>query len=215
MTRSPSLADLVRILYRPRETMRRILDSGPHRWSAQVVILAFVCASVNDPNVIHALLPGVKLGATMATIAFGIIVGALAWVLVLFILSWIAAPIGRLLGGAAPVADVRAALAWGMTPVVWSPIYRIPSGIIGARLRAGPQINVQRVLLDFVAHGGCSIVVIFLTMQLVFMVATVVLGSLTLAEAQRFSGEKGFVNVAVAVLFPLLVFFAAVFTFGR
>ena len=36
-----------------------------------------------------------------------------------------------------------------------------------------------------------------------------------LAEAQRFSTQKGFTNVAIALALPLLVFFAAVFTFGR
>src|SRR5260370_31762876 len=126
------LKDLVTILYRPRETMRRILDR-PDRWSLQIVFLAFVCASVNDIDVRHAtaLLPGLRLFPGLILLALAIIVGGFLWIVTLFILSWIATAIGRQMGGEGNARAVRAALAWSMVPIVWSPIYRPPLAILG------------------------------------------------------------------------------------
>ena len=213
---SPRLADLVTILYRPRETMRRILD-GRHRWSIAVVVLAFACASFTDIDTreLGDVLPGMKLLPTLALVTFSIIIGALLWVIALFIITWIATPIGRLLGGEGSMADVRAALGWGMVPIVWSVIYRIPVAIYVSRLQVMPKPNVRHVLLDFLSRGGCSVVVAFLVLQAAFALWCIVIGSFTLGEAQRFSTQKGFVNLAIALALPLLVFFAAVFTFRR
>jgi len=215
MTRSPSLRDLLTILYRPGETMRRILDSGEHRWSVEVVVLAFACASVNDAYRLDEALPGLKLLPTLAIVALSIVVGAAAWVVTLFIMSWIATPIGRILGGTGTVADVRAALGWGMAPIVWSAIYRVPLAILMSEFHIGSQTNTRQVFLDFVAHGGCSIIILYLGFQLLFAIWSFVVGCFTLAEAHRFSAEKGFVNLAIAIALPLLVIASAVFTFRR
>src|SRR5579859_3177611 len=117
-----SLKFLVTILYQPRETMRRILASA-NRWTWEITALACVCASVNDINADQAAkeLPGLRLGPGLALVALGLIVSAITWVIVLYIVSWIAAPVGRfLLGGTGSAGDVRAALAWGLVPVIWS-----------------------------------------------------------------------------------------------
>src|SRR6266700_2353861 len=112
------LKDLVTILYRPRETMRRILES-PDRWSVQVVLLAYFCSCVNDTDIrnVDKVISNMKPVPIIAIVALALIAVAAVWVLILYILSWIATPIGRMLGGTGPVADVRAALAWAMVPV--------------------------------------------------------------------------------------------------
>jgi hypothetical protein len=209
-----SLKYLVTILYRPRETMRRILESA-QRWDVQVVMLAFVAASVNDINAQDAAaeLPGLRLGPGLALVALGIIVGAIVWAIALYIVAWIATPIGRMLGGTGSVRDVRAALAWGLVPVVWSVLYRLPLTIYAGHLHLSPQTDSHRVIREFLSHGGCSIIVLFFFFQLLFAVASIVLGSFTVAEAQKFSTEKGFVNVICAIVLPFLVIAAAVFTF--
>jgi hypothetical protein len=211
---SPRLADLITILYRPRETMRRILDSGRHRWGVQVVMLAAVCASVGnaDASRIDPELPQIRVLPLIAIVALGMIAEAIGWALLLFIVAWIATPIGRLLGGSGPVADVRAALGWGMTPIVWSPIYRIPLLIFANGLHIGPKPDAHKAVFDFISRGGCSIIVVYLFLQAIFAIASIVVASFNVAEAQRFSTQKGFVNVIVMLLLPLLVTLAAVFT---
>src|SRR5512140_563238 len=129
-----TLADLVTAVYRPRETMRRVL-AGSDRWAPQVVVLAFLCASVGDPDIrrLSTVLPGLGLSA-IAVVLLGLVVSAALWLVVWFVVSWLATMAGRWLGGLAPAADVRAALAWGMVPVIWSVVYRIPFALIERRL---------------------------------------------------------------------------------
>jgi hypothetical protein len=210
------LKDLVTILYRPRETMRRILDR-PDRWSLQVVFLAFVCASVTDADAwrLTKVLPSLHFLSALAIIGLAIIAGALVWIGTLFILSWIATPIGRLMGGEGTVRDVRAALAWAIVPIIWSPIYRLPLVLLGIGANIQPDVNPHKALLDFVSRGGCSIIVLYLGFQLLFAVWCLVLASFTLGEAQRFSPQKGFLNAAITIALPVLVIAAAVFTMRR
>ena len=193
--------------------MRRILDR-PDRWAVAVVFLASVCTSVDQLDARHLaeVIPTLKILPTMAIIALVIIVIGMSWVLVLYLLSWIATPIGRMMGGTGTVADVRAGLAWAVMPVVWSPIYRIPIIILATRSPITPEVNVRRAVVGFLTHGGCSILVLFLILQLLFELWCIVLGSFTVAEAQRFSTQKGFVNVVITIALPLMVIFAAVFT---
>ena len=210
------LKDLVTILYQPRETMRRILDR-PDRWPLQIVFLAFVCASVNDIDVRHAtgLLPGIRLFPGLAALALAIIIGGFSWIVTLFIMSWIASAIGRQMGGEGSTRDVRAALAWAMVPIIWSPIYRLPLILFGMTADISPNASERQELLKFVSRGGCSLLVLFFGFQLLFAIACIVLGSFTVAEAQRFSTQKGFVNVATTIALPLMVIAAAIFTLNR
>jgi Yip1-like protein len=214
------LRDLVTILYQPRETMRRILDR-PDRWSLQIVFLAFVCASVNDVDVRHftdaelGILPGIHLLPGLAALALAIIIGGFTWIGTLFILSWIATVIGRHMGGEGNARDVRAALAWSMVPIVWSPIYRLPLVLLGIGANINPEANGRQEVLNFISRGGCSLLVLFLGFQLLFAIGCVVLASFTVAEAERFSTQKGFLNVAITIALPLMLLFAAIFTLGR
>ena len=211
---SPRLADLITILYRPRETMRRILDSS-NRWVVQVTILAAVCSDVNniDASRVREVLPQAMVMPVLAVVALGLVIDALSWVILVFILAWIAMGIGRFLGGTAPARDIRAAMAWALVPAIFSPLYRIPSVIAAHGLHFGPRVNVREGLLNFLSHGGCSLIVIYLFVQILFELAVVVLASFTVAEAQRFSTQKGFVNVAATLALPVTVILAAVFTF--
>jgi hypothetical protein len=214
-TQSPRLADLITILYRPRETMRRILD-GSDRWVVQVTMLAAVCTDTQDIDAsrVSALLPQLKLMPMLAAVALGLIADALSWVIMLFILAWIALGVGRFLGGTAPARDIRAAMAWALVPAIFSPLYRIPSVIAAHSLHVvGKPNNVHEAVFNFLSHGGCSLIVIYLFVQVLFELAVVVLASFTVAEAQRFSTQKGFVNVVATLALPVTVILAAVFTF--
>ena len=207
------LKDFVTILYRPRETMRRILDR-PDRWALQVVFLAFVCASVNqiDARRLTEMFPAIHVVTAVVAVTLSIIGGGFLWIGLLFIVSWIAAPIGRLMEGQGTARDVRAALAWSLVPIIWSPIYRLPLVLLGIGANLNPNANGRQAVIDFVSKGGCSVLVLYFGFQLVFAIACLVLASFTIAEAQRFSKQKGFLNVAIIFVVPLMIVAAAVFT---
>lgn len=210
------LEDLVTILYRPRETMRRILDR-PDRWSLQIVFLAFVCASVNDIDARHlaGIYPGIHLLPGLAALALAIILGGFLWIVTLFILSGIATIIGRYMGGQAKARDVRAALAWAMVPIVWSPVYRLPLVLLGIGANINPEANGRQEVLNFISRGGCSLLVLFFGFQLLFAIGCVVLASFTVAEAEGFSTQKGFLIAAITIALPLMLIAAAIFTMRR
>jgi hypothetical protein len=209
-----SLKYLVTILYRPRATMRRILQSAD-RWTLQIIVLASVCTTVVDVDTkaIARELPGMTLAPTLALTVVGIVAQAISWILLALIVAAIAAPIGRfLLHGTAKFRDVFAAVAWALVPAIWSILYRAPFAMLSYRLHEVPREDVKKFLFSFVSHGGCSLVVVYIFLQIAFEIACVVLGSFTIAEAQRFSTQKGFVNVIAAFVFPVMVIFAAVFS---
>ena len=207
------LKDLVTILYQPRETMRRILDR-PDRWSLQIVYLAFVSASVNQVDARHLTeaFPAIHVPSAVILVGLAIIAGGFLWIGTLFVASWIATPIGRLMGGQGTFRDVRAALAWSMVPIVWSPIYRLPLVLMGIGANINPNANGRQEIVNFVSRGGCSLLVLFLGFQLIFAIACIVLAGFTIAEAQRFSTQKGFANALIIIALPLMLIAAAIFT---
>ena len=209
-----SLKYLVTILYRPRATMRRILQSAD-RWTLQIIVLASVCTTVVDVDTktVARELPGLSLTSGLALLAIGIVAQAISWIVLALIVAAIAAPIGRfLLHGTGKFRDVFAAVAWALVPAIWSIVYRAPFAMLSYRLHEVPRQDVKQFFFSFVTHGGCSLVVVYLFLQLAFEIACVVLGSFTMAEAQKFSTQKGFVNVIAALVFPVMVIFAAVFS---
>jgi hypothetical protein len=151
----------------------------------------------------------------LASFALAIIIGGFLWIGTLFILSWIAMLIGRHMGGDGNARDTRAALAWAMVPIVWSPIYRLPLGLLGMGADINPNANGRQEVLNFVSRGGCSILVLFFGFQLLFAIGCAVLASFTVAEAQRLSTQKGFLNVAITIALPVALIAAAIFTMGH
>jgi hypothetical protein len=205
----PSLKDLGRILVHPRETMRRILDSAGHRWTAETVVLAAICSSVDDTDVrgLEQALPGLKLSSTLALITLSMVGTALMWLVLLFLFSWAATLVGRRFEGQGTVSDVRAALAWSLVPVIWSVVFRIPAAIYRHRFVIhGNSIDVFHA---FIEQGGCAVAIVFLAMQLLVFAGVVALASFNVAEAMRMPTWKGFATVAIAAATPVIIAVAA------
>lgn len=202
----PSLRDLVTILYRPRETVRRILDGGK-RWTWEVIVLASVCSSYFDPDINR--IKAVTLTTKIAIAVLAVIVNAIVWIAVAYLFAWGATLVGRRLEGSGSVADVRTAIAWSLVPQVWSIVFRIPASLYMSRY-AGHVSDPHRAVLAFVQQGGCSIVVVLITIQLFLYALIVFDASSTVGEALHFSTLRGFGTIAITAVIPIVVTVAAV-----
>ena len=210
----PEGKDLLTILYQPRETMRRVLAMRD-RWSWQIVALAAVCASVDDPDFrrLKASLPTLST-ASIVLIAIGSVVGVMiGWTLVLFLLAWLATFVSKVLGGMAPVRDVRTALAWSMVPMVWTILYRIPFSIYSHHIIGDRNGSPREVLANLLANGGCSLILIVLAVKIVTVIWVLWIASASIAEAQQFPTSKGAAIVAITIIAPFAIVAAAVFAF--
>ena len=206
----PSLKDLGRILIQPRETMRRILDGGGHRWTAEIVVLAAICSSIDDTDIrgLEQALPELRLTSTLALITLGIFLSAFVWLVLLFLFGWAATLVGRRLEGEGTAADVRTALAWSLVPVIWALIFRIPFAIYRQRFPVhGSSVDV---LHAFIEQGGCTLAILFLGVKLLVFAGVVTLASFNVAEALRLPTWKGLATVAIAAATPVIIALAAV-----
>jgi hypothetical protein len=205
----PAPRDLVTILYQPRETMRRVLDS-PQRWWWQIAAAAAVATHIGDAEVVKTTLPGFSRLALIGLGIGGVIANAIAWVLLTWIFGWIAAGAGRMLGGNASGRDVRDALAWGLVPLVWSIFFRVPEAIYRHSLMPARRgVSERDMVLNVIASGGCSMLVVAMVAGLILTVASIWIATSTLAEVQRFTLPQAFANLAIAVIAPIAVIAAA------
>ncbi|HEX7419270.1 MAG TPA: YIP1 family protein, partial [Thermoanaerobaculia bacterium] len=194
----PSPRDLVTVVYRPRETMRRVLDGGRERWTIQIVILATFCSAVTDTDIrhVHTVLPDLALGPMVALLALALILDAVCWIGLLYLVAFAATLVGRQLDGHAEIADVRAALAWSVVPAIWCGFLRIPLAIYAYRL-VPPATNPRQLVLNFVANGGCTFAILALTFEVLLYAWVGWVASSTVAEALRFSTWKGLATIAI------------------
>ena len=209
-----SARDLVTVLFKPRETMRRILDEPKHRWTAEVMVLAAVCAQFGDRDIrdLGKVLPSLGLAPTLATVALALCIAAIIWVAMLYIGAWLVTLAGRVIEGNGKVADVRAAIAWSFVPVIWSFVYRIPFGIYASRVRIRGN-NAWEIVIDVAQQGVLSVAFIYLAFQFAFDIWVLCLASANVAEAMKFETWRGFSAVAMVAAVPFVMAAAAVLAF--
>ena len=212
----PELRDLATVLVRPAETMRRILDGGRDRWTIQIVILAFLCSSVERADItgLEKLAPELPLSATLAVITLALIASALFCVMLLYLFSTIVTLAGRWLGGEGTFADVRAAMAWGLAPIIWAAFIRIPVAVYAARLvpktlESGPAV------MDFIAKGGLIFAAVVGAFEVVLYLWMAYVASHTIGEAMHFSVWKGLATIAIACVTPIVITVAAALTLSK
>lgn len=202
---------LASIMIRPRATMRRILDAGRDRMIIPLVLLATVSAILGDVD--RSSLEAMrKLPVHPALLIVGIVVGVSAFFLLMFyVFTWIAYAMGRLLEGTATPREVRSAMAWGLAPVIWAILYRLPAVILSpGAMESRLRVNEKQVSFNPDLMGmGCLGSVIFTALELTMIVWYCVVASNTLGEANRFSGGRGFATLALTGISPALIMIAA------
>lgn len=205
-----SSRDLLTVVYQPRTTMRRVLNAGRDRWTIPLVILATVCSQFGDTDIrgIQQRLPGLTLPSALSLVVLVLVVNAACWILFLYLFGWLTTLVGRRLEGRADAVDVRAALAWGAVPVIWSMIVRIPLGIYAYRLVPETR-DLHTLIMNFISSGGCTFAILMLTFELLMYVWIAYVMSNTLGEAMRFSSWRGLATIAIVVAVPIVIGVAA------
>src|SRR5579859_2464400 len=108
------------IWYRPRATIRQIVDADPRRFVVEIAWLAgalaalnmqVMAATIDPPASVHHLPRFRPIGSAI----FAFIFGALN-VVIVYGLGALYRWAGGILGGTATTVEVRAALAWSQVP---------------------------------------------------------------------------------------------------
>ena len=206
------------ILLFPRRTMRRILSDPRRTPVLWLVVAAFYSSALRDLDLEAASEISGTLGPGLsaALIAFIAIVLPLLAVCFFYALSWIALLAGRQLDGLGTVTDVRAAMAWGLAPVIAAVVYRIPMVLMKAAGIGGGWRN--RSLLQ---AGGDSVVVagstpagipglVFVLLEGILLLAWIWVTSRGLAEAHQFSSTRGLATLILTFVLPAVAVFILV-----
>ena len=206
------MTSIASIMIRPRATMRRILNAGRDRMIIPLVLLATLSAILGDLDR-SSFETMRKLPINFGLLVVGICVGAAAFFLLLyFMFSWIAFAMARLLEGTATPREMRSAMAWGLAPIIWAILYRLPAmliwpGTVESRLR----LDSERVAINPDLMGmGCIGSVIFTALELTMLVWYFVVASNTVAEANRFTAARGFGTLVLTGISPAIVIIAAI-----
>lgn len=200
--------NLVSILFRPAQTMRDILSNPPDRMVVPLIVLFVVANNLRrfswaGLEAALAERPLVVGGA----IAGGLVVGALIMVCIFLAFSGLIVVIGRLFGGSGTARDVRSALAWGLTPVVWSLLYRVPLAFV-------TPAGARPVDFSAIKTGDLTLALLIGVLELVVFAWWLFVTTFTIAEAHRFSPGSALATLFLASLAPVVIAFAAFFAFS-
>jgi signal peptidase I len=177
--RSPWLS----IWFRPGDTIERVVSTKP---AATVLLLAGLgtASSLIGVAIDSGLTTALKDWRNLATV---ILIGLVGGVPLLYINALFFGLGGRLLGGHASQAHIRAALAWSMVPSITGFAICL-AVLIGLTLSAA--VDSSRPLSDAVSLGLSAI-------TLVSALWAVVVTILTLRRVQRFGAWRAIVNVGI------------------
>lgn len=179
--RSPFLT----IWWRPRQTIANIAAGTS---GAMVVLLALLGGAASGVGYLLTM-GGHQSLTDWRVLLIGIVVTGALVIANLYVTAWIAGGIGRLVGGSASTATVRAAFAWGMLPVIAGAVLAVAAAIGLRALGTGPASSG---VLSLITGLG----------SLWSLVMTV----LMLSRLERFGIFRSLVTYGIAALFaPAMV----------
>jgi hypothetical protein len=207
-----ALADFAAAGFRPRETMRRVLDGGRDRMIAPLVLLLTISVLFGDVD--RRPLSGFGQFAPwqIALIACAaLLLSFLFALLLLYLFSWAALGIGRALEGEGSARELRSAMAWGGVPFIWALLYRIPAVIWFPATRT--KVGGEHVRFSFnalQAGHGCLTMLVFGILELATLGWYLYVVSNTIGEAHRFSSWRGLATLLLTAVTPIVIVIAAV-----
>lgn len=210
------LKNLAGVIVHPRTTMRSVLDAPPDRMMVPLVLLATMSGVIGDMNIAELTKIFRDLDSTKKILVVASIVASIVVACILFyVFGWIAYGLGRAFAGTGTIPAVRSALAWGLAPVVWALLYRIPKMWLKPAVElAQADVGDFKFAIDTGRlASGCGTVMLFGILDLVVVVGWFAITSLTLAEAHQFSSVRGFGIVAAVLVAPIVIALAAFLAF--
>ncbi|MGZ8853426.1 MAG: YIP1 family protein [Thermoanaerobaculia bacterium] len=201
------LRDVLAVGFRPRTTMRRVLDHG-RAPVLPLVVAATISTMIKDVSVTglaHVLRS--QTAVTAAMIAGAIVCGAILLVGLFYGLSWMAVYAGRMLEGHATPAQVRAAMAWGLVPMIWLLLVRVPVAFLRAPTELRRMGGINLTLPSSGTLAGALVLVVVNALGALWYVYV---ASETLGEANQFSGWRGLGTLAMVGVTPFVIALAAI-----
>ena len=173
-----------------------------------LVLLAYVSAIFRDLSIagFRVALENSTPGPLAAILAFLLICVPLVAVLLLYGLSWVVAQVGRLFDGVGTTREMRSALAWGLAPIIWALLYRIPGSFTHPATTPGRSLELFRLF----QRGGVS--ALFAFTEVLLLVWYFIIASATIGEAHRFSTLRGFATFLSIFAIPFILALAFVLT---
>ncbi len=123
------------IWYRPRATMRRIVDTDPHKFVIAIAWMAGALAALESQVMLASValppeMPHMPRLGPIAVALAAILLGLLS-VVSLYGLGVLYRWSGHILGGTAERVEVRAALAWAQVPGIYFAVVMILAAVLG------------------------------------------------------------------------------------
>lgn len=195
-----------RMWTKPRVTIQQIVDSDPTRY---VLVLAAVGGLFSTLDRASARSTGDNLDFT-TIIAIALTLGPLAGLVSLFVGGALVRWTGSWIGGDGSLKDIRAALAWGVVPLLWVSLLWIPELLLFGeemfttetpRIAANPTLALVLIAFVMIELAGA----IWATVTLVKSVA----------QIQGFSAWMGLGNLLLATVVVLVPLVILAFLFGE
>jgi hypothetical protein len=211
---SALLRNLVRIVREPSAAMAELAARPDEKTVIRLLALAALAALLKDIS-FPAL---VAAAATTGTwrlagiMAIAVVVVVLLTFACFYAFSFVVTYVGRLFGGQGTWPVIRTGLAWGLAPLVWAIVYRLPMTLVAQpsvpRIHSGPAGPFLDVMSG--SHTGWALTLILVVLEIVILLWIVLLSSLGVAEAHRISYWNGLATMALAASTPVVITIAAV-----
>lgn len=197
----PHFNPWLEIWYRPRTTIRRIVQSKAKRDIYLIAVFVGYAQFLQQARV-------QAMGDTipfMSIIGQGLITGAIGGIVSLALSTFVISLVARRLGGVAETDETMAALSWGQAPVILTlGLWILQIGVYQ------DDIFKSRIIISEENAFFSFLPVALLGLGILISIGQFILTSLTLAEVHRFSIWRsiGTLIFSIAVVFvPLIACF--------
>lgn len=196
----------ITIWYRPRVTMRAIIESDPKKDVLLIVILSGILGFFTG-TLVSFMITG-DFTVLIIFMILTLILGPLIGIAQLYIMGAVLGFTGMLLGGKGTAEEVRAALAWGNIPTFAISAVMIPFILmLFATMPSSEQVMQPGASVSpLVSLSSC-----FLMLTVPFFLYSFYFVFLqSLAEAHQFSGWRAFFSILLpGIIFNCAIWFTA------